>query len=72
MHNFGAAMGADTGFGIDLLVGRASQPRDWHFIYGYAQMDTDAVLTATTIPILRPTTCNTHWQSTMFCARTLC
>lgn len=46
VHNFGAATGADTGFGIDLLVGRASQPGDWRFNYGYAQVETDAVLAA--------------------------
>ncbi len=46
VHNFGAVAGGDTDFGIDLLVGRASQPRDWRFIYGYAQTDTDAVLAA--------------------------
>lgn len=46
VHNFGAATGADTGFGIDLLVGRASQPGDWRFTYGYASAETDAVLAA--------------------------
>lgn len=46
VHNFGAATKADTGFGIDLFVGRASQPGDWRFTYGYAEAETDAVLAA--------------------------
>ena len=38
--------GADTGFGIDLIAGRASRAGDWRFTYGYAQAETDAVLAA--------------------------
>lgn len=46
VHNYGAATDADTGFGVDLLVGRASKPGDWRFSYGYAEAETDAVLAA--------------------------
>ena len=46
VHNYGAATDADTGFGVDLLVGRAGQPGDWRFTYGYAEAETDAVLAA--------------------------
>ncbi|WP_339702520.1 putative porin [uncultured Sphingosinicella sp.] len=46
VHNYGAATDADTGFGVDLLVGRASKPGDWRFTYGYAEAETDAVLAA--------------------------
>ncbi|MBA4757854.1 putative porin [Sphingosinicella sp.] len=46
VHNYGAATDADTGFGVDLLVGRAAKPGDWRFAYGYAEADTDAVLAA--------------------------
>ena len=46
VHNFGAGTGADTGFGIDLIAGRASRAGDWRFTYGYAQAETDAVLAA--------------------------
>lgn len=46
VHNYGAATDADTGFGVDLLVGRAAQPGDWRFTYGYAEAETDAVLAA--------------------------
>lgn len=46
VHNFGAVTDANTGFGIDLLIGRASKPGDWRFVYGYAEADRDAVLAA--------------------------
>jgi hypothetical protein len=46
VHNYGAVTDADTGFGVDLLVGRASKPGDWRFTYGYAEAETDAVLAA--------------------------
>lgn len=46
VHNFGAAKGENTGFGIDLLVGRASRKGDWRVGYGYAQTDVDAVFAA--------------------------
>lgn len=44
-HNFGAA-DENSGFGADLIVGRAGKPHDLRFTYGYAQADTDAVLAA--------------------------
>lgn len=46
VHNYGAATDADTGFGVDLLVGRTNKPGDWRFMYGYAEAETDAVLAA--------------------------
>lgn len=46
VHNFGATTGQDTGFGLDLLVGRGSKLHDWRFGYGYAEAEVDAVLTA--------------------------
>jgi hypothetical protein len=46
VHNYGAVTDADTGFGVDLLVGRASKPGDWRFTYGYAEAEADAVLAA--------------------------
>lgn len=46
VHNYGAADGENSGFGVDLIVGRASKPHDWRFTYGYAQAETDAVLAA--------------------------
>jgi hypothetical protein len=46
VHNYGAVTNADTGFGVDLLVGRASKPGDWRFTYGYAEAEADAVLAA--------------------------
>lgn len=46
VHNFGAVGGEDSGFGIDLILGRASKPHDWRFTYGYAEAETDAVMAA--------------------------
>ena len=46
VHNFGAINSEDSGFGIDLIVGRTARPHDWRFTYGYAQAETDAVLAA--------------------------
>ncbi|WP_440224409.1 putative porin [Dokdonella sp. MW10] len=46
VHNFGAATSADTGYGIDLLVGRTRHVGDWRFGYGFAVAQTDAVLAA--------------------------
>lgn len=46
VKNFGAATSQDSGYGVDLLVGRASQKGDWRFSYGYAVAETDAVLAA--------------------------
>jgi len=36
----------DTGFGVDVSLGRASQAGDWRLTYGYSQTDVDAVFAA--------------------------
>jgi hypothetical protein len=46
VKNFGAATAEDVGYGVDLGVGRVSQPRDWRVTYGYSVAETDAVLGA--------------------------
>lgn len=46
VHNYGAAVDADTGYGADLFVGRASKPHDLRFGYGYSRTEVDAVLAA--------------------------
>lgn len=46
VRNLGAANDEDTGFGADIMIGRASKPGDWRFRYGYASVETDAVLAA--------------------------
>jgi hypothetical protein len=46
VKNLGAATSQDSGFGVDVLLGRASKKGDWRFTYGYAQAATDAVLAA--------------------------
>jgi len=46
VHNTKAATKADTGYGVDLSLGRALARGDWRFGYGYAMAQTDAVLTA--------------------------
>ena len=46
VRNLGAYDGQDTGFGMDVVLGRASNPGDWRFTYGYSQTDVDAVLAA--------------------------
>lgn len=46
VHNFGATTDQDSGFGVDLLLGRGVQHRDWRFGYGYAETGVDAVLAA--------------------------
>ena len=45
VKNLGAVAG-DTGFQVDLAVGRASVVGDWRFGYGYAEAGVDAVLAA--------------------------
>jgi hypothetical protein len=55
VKNNGAAQGEDTGYGIDLYVGKASKKQDWRFQYGYTLAENDAVLAAfshdnTTLP----------------------
>jgi hypothetical protein len=46
VHNFGAATSADTGYGVDLLLGRASKKGDWRVGYGYSVAQTDSVFAA--------------------------
>ncbi len=46
VHNFGARTDEDTGFGVDLTLGRASQIHDWRVTYGYSVAETDSVLAA--------------------------
>lgn len=46
VHNFGATVDGDTGYGVDVLFGRASRKNDWRVSYGYAETGVDAVLTA--------------------------
>ncbi|MGH6780753.1 MAG: putative porin, partial [Sphingomonadaceae bacterium] len=46
VHNSGAATSADTGYALDLQVGRGSKLHDWKFGYGYSQAETDAVFAA--------------------------
>lgn len=46
VHNFGATTAEDSGFGVDLLVGRGSRLHDWRFGYGYAEMGIDGTLAA--------------------------
>ena len=46
VKNFGAETSADTGYGVDLGLGRATQPRDWRVTYGYSAAETDSVLAA--------------------------
>jgi hypothetical protein len=46
VYNFGAATSQDTGFGMDLAFGRASERHDWRLTYGYSLAETDAVLAA--------------------------
>jgi hypothetical protein len=46
VKNFGATVPQDSGFGADLLIGRASKKGDLRFGYGYAQAGVDAVFAA--------------------------
>jgi len=46
VRNLGAATDADTGYGIDLSLGKASTIGDWRLTYGYSVAQTDAVLAA--------------------------
>ena len=46
VRNLDAETSADTGYGLDLSVGRISKPGDWRFTYGYAVAETDAVFAA--------------------------
>lgn len=46
VKNVGAVVNEDDGFGADLFVGRAAEPQDLRFRYGYSWAQTDAVLAA--------------------------
>lgn len=46
VKNYGAVNSEDSGFGVDVILGRASKAQDWRFTYGYAQTEADAVLAA--------------------------
>jgi hypothetical protein len=46
VKNLGAAGSDDSGFMLDLFVGRASEKHDLRFRYGYSETETDAVLAA--------------------------
>lgn len=46
VKNFGAATSADTGYGLDLALGRATKERDWRVTYGYSVAETDSVFAA--------------------------
>jgi len=46
VKNRGAEVNEDSGFGLDLYVGRSSKKNDVRFQYGYAKTETDAVLAA--------------------------
>ena len=48
VKNFGATVPDDSGFGVDLLIGRASKRGDMRFGYGYAELDVDGALAAFT------------------------
>jgi hypothetical protein len=46
VKNFGAETSQDTGYGVDLGIGRVTQPHDWRVTYGYSVAETDSVLAA--------------------------
>jgi hypothetical protein len=46
VKNFGAETSQDVGYGVDLGIGRMTQPHDWRVTYGYSIAETDAVLGA--------------------------
>ena len=46
VKNNGTDTGEDTGFSLDIFLGRASKKNDVRFRYGYAKIETDAVLAA--------------------------
>jgi hypothetical protein len=46
VHNFGAINSQDTGYGVDLAVGRASHAGDWRLTYGYSVAENESVLAA--------------------------
>ncbi len=46
VRNVGAADEKDSGYGVDLLMGRLAEAGDWRVAAGYATTETDAVLAA--------------------------
>lgn len=46
VKNFGAETDADTGYSVELALGRTSAPHDWRVSYGYGVAEADAVLAA--------------------------
>jgi len=44
VHNLGAEVAEDSGYGADIFVGNLQQPGHFLFRYGIAQVETDAVL----------------------------
>lgn len=46
VKNSAARTDADTGYSVDMLLGRVQQPGDWRFSYGHAMAEVDSVLTA--------------------------
>ncbi|MBM0105362.1 putative porin [Steroidobacter sp. S1-65] len=46
VKNFGAETSEDTGYSMDLSIGRVTQPHDWRVTYGYSVAETDAVFAA--------------------------
>jgi hypothetical protein len=46
VRNVGAATAEDSGFGVDLSLGRLKESGDWRLTYGYSLAETDAVLAA--------------------------
>lgn len=46
VHNFGAAVSADSGINVELAVGQAAKRGDWRMAYGYSQVGVDAVFAA--------------------------
>lgn len=46
VKNSGASTAADSGYEFDVFAGRNTDPGDWRFGYGWAAVETDAVLAA--------------------------
>lgn len=46
VKNLGAAVSSDSGFNVELAVGRAGARGDWRFFYAYSEVGVDAVFAA--------------------------
>lgn len=46
VHNTGARVSGDTGYGIEMSIGRAKSKGDWRIGYGYSMAEVDAVMVA--------------------------